>query len=95
MSSILGAALFKTLEVVRRPVGREPELDKIFAQDSHIGEATSILFGPNGRVYVGTFSDGVLRFDQTTGAFLDTFIANGTGGLGTNITGLALTNQPH
>lgn len=73
---------------VRRYNGQTGAFDRVFAQDSHIGEAISLAFGPDGKVYMGTFFNGVLRFDGTTGAFIDTFIPAGSGGLGQNITGL-------
>ncbi len=48
-----------------------------------------MTFGPDGNLYVSsadnsatsTVPDQVLRFDGTTGAFLDVFVANGSGGL--------------
>jgi DNA-binding beta-propeller fold protein YncE len=49
-----------------------------------------MAFGPDGNLYVGS-TDGllgnpennrVLRYDGTTGAFIDTFVAPGSGGLG-------------
>jgi DNA-binding beta-propeller fold protein YncE len=41
------------------------------------------LFGPDGNLYVdgGNSSEGVARYDGTTGAFLGTFVAPGTGNL--------------
>jgi streptogramin lyase len=49
-----------------------------------------LTFGPDGNLYVaasfisdGSLGFGVLRFDGTTGAFIDLFVPSGSGGLGT------------
>ena len=39
-----------------------------------------LVFGPDGNLLVSS-SSSVLRYDGTTGAFLDTFVASGSGGL--------------
>jgi hypothetical protein len=42
----------------------------------------SITFGPDGNLYVGgSYSSNVVRYDGTTGAYIDTFVAAGSGGL--------------
>ena len=42
----------------------------------------AVLFGPDGALYVSSFDgDAVLRYDGTTGDFIDVFIAEGAGGL--------------
>jgi sugar lactone lactonase YvrE len=47
-----------------------------------VGGPGHLIFGPDGSLYVdGGFFQGVNRYDATTGAFLNTFIAQGTGGL--------------
>jgi hypothetical protein len=39
-------------------------------------------FGPDGNLYIGSFNtNAVLRYNGTTGAFIDTFVAAGAGGL--------------
>jgi hypothetical protein len=39
-------------------------------------------FGPDGNLYVGSFNtNSVLRYNGTTGAFIDTFVSAGAGGL--------------
>jgi hypothetical protein len=43
-----------------------------------------MVFGPDGRAYVASTastSNAVLRYDGTTGAFIDTFVPSGSGGL--------------
>lgn len=41
-----------------------------------------MVFGPDGNLYsTSFFSDSVLRFDGTTGAFIDEFVSPGSGGL--------------
>ena len=43
---------------------------------------TGAIFGPDGNLYVASFNnDSVLRFDGASGAFLDTFVTAGSGGL--------------
>jgi glucose/arabinose dehydrogenase len=53
-------------------------------------EPAGLAFGPNGNLYVGTgntgscpdsFCNAVLRYDGTTGSFIDIFVASGTGQL--------------
>jgi hypothetical protein len=42
-----------------------------------------LTFGPDGNLYVGGFgSNNVLRYDGSTGAFLNEFVSAGSGGLG-------------
>jgi streptogramin lyase len=42
-----------------------------------------LTFGPDGNLYVGGFgSNNVVRYDGSTGAFLDQFVVAGSGGLG-------------
>ena len=46
------------------------------------GGPGQLIFGPDGNLYVdGGYSQGINRYDGTTGAFLNTFVAQGTGGL--------------
>ncbi|MEZ6035660.1 MAG: cadherin-like domain-containing protein [Planctomycetaceae bacterium] len=45
------------------------------------GSTEDITFGPDGNLYVSSISDGVVRLNGTTGAFIDNFVALGTGGL--------------
>ena len=43
---------------------------------------TGLVFGPAGRLYVSSFgTNAILRYDGTTGAFLDTFVTPGNGEL--------------
>src|SRR5688572_27012365 len=64
-------------------------IDYLFPRGGHgISHPTGLVFGPNGKgdgkldLYVGSgYTDSILRFDGTTGAFVGTFVAKGTGGL--------------
>jgi hypothetical protein len=54
--------------------------------------ASALVFGPDGNLYVSSQNNNsVLRYDGTTGAFIDTFIQTGSGGLNLN-TYLVFTN---
>jgi protocadherin Fat 4 len=55
-------------------------LDATFNAPS-TGSTEDITFGPDGNLYVSSISDGVVRLNGTTGAFIDNFVALGTGGL--------------
>jgi hypothetical protein len=60
--------------------------DAVFISSSSGGltNPSSIIFGPDGNAYVSSTapsSNAVLRYDGTTGAFLNTFVASGSGGL--------------
>lgn len=45
--------------------------------------ALTVIFGPDGNLYVGDYDSGgeIKRFNGTTGAYIDTFVAAGSGGL--------------
>ena len=44
--------------------------------------AAGLTFGPDGNLYVGSFSqDSVRRYDGANGAFIDVFVSAGSGGL--------------
>jgi DNA-binding beta-propeller fold protein YncE len=49
-----------------------------------------ITLGPDGNLYVACNNGAVRRYNGTTGAYLSTFVAQGSGGLsGTTLFGLA------
>jgi hypothetical protein len=55
----------------------------VFADSGQLTDTRGVIFGPDGNLYVG---DGngpgkVVRYNGTTGAFLDTFVPLGSGGL--------------
>lgn len=61
-----------------------------FTEEGHLQHTHGVIFGPDGHLYVadidqddrGHYLGGrILRFDGTTGAFLDEFVPTGSGGL--------------
>lgn len=52
-----------------------------FATDNGLEYPRGITFGPDGNLYVASSNDMVLRFNGTTGAFIDEFVKSGTPGL--------------
>ena len=53
-----------------------------FADSNQIQSTRSVLFGPDGNLYVADgFASAILRYDSTTGAFLGDFVPAGSGGL--------------
>lgn len=70
------------------PVAGTPFLNDFVLSTAGLSAPNAAVFGPDGNLYVTTSSDpnsfepnSVLRFDGTTGAFLDVFVAAGDGGL--------------
>lgn len=60
-----------------------------FTERGRLDSTHGLIFGPDGNLYVGDWAGGfqdrlggrILRFDGTTGAFLDEFVATGSGGI--------------
>ncbi len=53
-----------------------------FANANGLDDPIQAIIGPDGKLYVsGEKSDDVLRYDPLTGAFIDIFVTNGSGGL--------------
>lgn len=54
----------------------------VFASGHSLVSASGITFGPDGNLYVSGINSGnVVRYDGTTGAFIDVFVPAGRGGL--------------
>ncbi len=49
-----------------------------FATDNGLNYPRGITFGPDGNLYVSSSNDQVLRFNGSTGQFIDAFVPNGT-----------------
>lgn len=55
-----------------------------------------VLFGPDGNLYVASFNnDRILRYDGTSGAFIDTFVSANSGGLNGPDAGIAFGPDGH
>jgi DNA-binding beta-propeller fold protein YncE len=52
------------------------------ASEGGLAEPRGIAFGPDGNLYVSSYSNhSILRYDGTTGVFIDAFVPSGVGGL--------------
>jgi hypothetical protein len=78
------------LKAVLRYDGGTGVFQGAFAESGRLTSVHAVLFGPDGNLYVGDWlryegsviqPGRILRFDGTTGAFLDEFVPTGSGGL--------------
>jgi sugar lactone lactonase YvrE len=79
------------IKAILRYDGTTGALVDEFVQRGQMEMAHAVMFGPDGNLYVGDLIGGnangiggsgrILRFDATTGAFIDEFVTPGSGGL--------------
>ncbi|MCH7686710.1 MAG: hypothetical protein IH899_08530 [Planctomycetes bacterium] len=56
--------------------------DKVFSIGGNLVEPRFLIFGPDDKLYVtDSANNSVVRFNGTTGTFIDNFVPGGTGGL--------------
>ena len=65
-------------------LSRDCKLAACLAVVSGCWNAVGMAFGPDDNLYVTTNSSSVDRYDGATGAFIDTFVNSGSGGLSTS-----------
>jgi sugar lactone lactonase YvrE len=66
----------------------------ISAGSGGLSTPAGITLGPDGDVYVAGNNGAVLRYNGTTGAYISTFVSQGSGGLGFSNTQAGLTFGP-
>lgn len=67
---------------VQRYDGENGAFISTFAFGHGLAYPVGLTFGPDGNLYVSSAgTDRVLRFDRTTGAFIDDFVPHRSGGL--------------
>jgi len=70
-------------EDVRKFDATTGEFLGVFASGGGLTETQGMAFGPDGNLYVASSgSHEVIRYDGTTGAFIDVFVSSRSGGLG-------------
>jgi len=75
---LVGNAVRHTV-MMFNPVG---QFVRVFAEHQSLNVPIGVTFGPDGQLYVASFGrDSVIRFDGTTGEFIDEFVPSGSGGL--------------
>ena len=64
------------------PLGSTDTAEFVPPGSGGVDNPFDMTFGPDGRLYVTSMNtDQILRYDETTGAFLGTFVTGGSGGL--------------
>jgi len=64
------------------PLGAPGTADFVVPDSGGLDDPHSLKFGPDGNLYVASFGNNtVLRYNGTTGAFMNTFVTPGLGGL--------------
>ena len=64
------------------PASGQPGAGFVAPSSGGLYQPINLAFGPDGNLYIdGMKLPGILRFDGTTGAFVDTFVPNSIGGL--------------
>jgi DNA-binding beta-propeller fold protein YncE len=83
-----------TLAITGAFVADDPQTPE--DENANLDGPTGAIFGPDGNLYVASFdNDCVLRFDGASGAYLDTFVAAGSGGLNGPDAGLTFGPDGH
>jgi streptogramin lyase len=53
----------------------------VLVSSPNVTADSGIAFGPNGNLFLAAGSDGVQEYNPSTGSLIETFVANGSGGL--------------
>ncbi|MEZ6059075.1 MAG: cadherin-like domain-containing protein [Planctomycetaceae bacterium] len=80
-NDLIVASAFLTGEGLYRYAGSDGSFSQFFS-GAELTNAYAVVIGPDGLLYAaGHGSDNVVRYNAATGAFVDTFVAAGSGGL--------------
>jgi hypothetical protein len=66
---------------IKRYAGTSGAFNDTIASGGGLDGPRALVFGPDGNLYVSGVNSDILRYDGGTGAFVDVFVADGTGGL--------------